>query len=99
MLPGSPEFADTPTFRSLWCAAGVVCGFEELAVGAVAFAFEVAGRDEAEGGGVDAVAQASGFFRPVVEQVAQVAAAVCGADLGPGYQEAEVAALDHVARL
>src|ERR1700745_3998246 len=34
-----------------------------------------------------------------MEQVAQVAAAVGGADLGPGYQHLEVAALDHVARL
>jgi hypothetical protein len=35
-----------------------VCRFEELAVGAVAIAFQVAGQDEAEGGGVDAVVMA-----------------------------------------
>src|SRR5215472_10741967 len=34
-----------------------------------------------------------------MEQVAQVAAAVGGADLGPGDQHAEVAARDHVGRL
>src|SRR5215471_21683014 len=34
-----------------------------------------------------------------MEHVAKVAAAVGGADLGPGYQHAEVAALDHVAGL
>jgi hypothetical protein len=39
----------------------VVCRFEKLEVGAAAFAFQVVDRDEAEGGGVDAVAQASGF--------------------------------------
>src|SRR5579863_1079380 len=72
---------------------------EKLAVGAVAFAFQVVGGHEAEGGGVDAVAQASGFPGAVMEHVAQVAVALRRADLGPGYQHAEVAALDHVAGL
>src|SRR3984957_12704587 len=39
-------------------APAVVPRLEELAVGAVALAFQVVDRDKAEGGGVDAVAQA-----------------------------------------
>src|SRR5690348_9216564 len=84
---------------ALGCGAAVVGRLKELPVGAVALAFQVIDGDEAKGGGVDAVAQAAGFPGPVVEHVAQVAAAVGGADLGPGEQHLEVAAPDHVARL
>src|SRR5205807_253127 len=64
----------------------VACWFKQPAVGAVAFSLQIVSWDEAEGGGVDAVPQASGFRGPVVEQVTQVTAAVGGADLSPGYQ-------------
>src|ERR1700753_1768657 len=52
------------------CTARVVGRFEKLAVGAVALAFQVVDRDEAQGGGVDAVAQGSGFLGTVRERVA-----------------------------
>ena len=41
-----------------------------MAVGAVALAFQVIERDEAERGGVDAVAQAPGVGGPVAEHMA-----------------------------
>jgi hypothetical protein len=36
-------------------APDVVCGLEQLPVGAVTLAFQVNEQDEAEGGGVDAI--------------------------------------------
>src|ERR1700722_17512736 len=89
----------TDRLRCSWCAPGVGRGLEERAVGAVALALQVIDRDEPQGGGVDAVAQAPGLGGPVVEYVAQVAVAVGGADLGPEHQVAEVPSLDHVAGL
>jgi hypothetical protein len=67
-----------------------------VAVGAVTLAFQVIERDEAAGGGVDAVAQAPGSGGPVAEHMAQVAVAVGRADLSPDHQVPEVPAFDHV---
>ena len=50
-----------------------MCGLEQLAVVAVALALQVIDADEAQGSGVDAVAQATGVDGPVGEDVAQVA--------------------------
>jgi hypothetical protein len=46
--------------------------FEERTVLSVALAFQVIDTDEAESGGVDAVAQAAGLLEPVVEHVARL---------------------------
>jgi hypothetical protein len=74
-------------------------GFEQVAVGAVALAFQVIERDEAKGGGVDAVAQAPGFGGPIAEHMAQVTVAVGREDLSPDHPVAEVPTPDHVTRL
>jgi hypothetical protein len=48
-----------------------MAGLEERTVLAVALAFQVSDADEAQGGGVDAVAQPAGLPGPVVEHVAR----------------------------
>src|SRR5438876_5831292 len=64
----------------------------------VALGLQTLDRNEAQRGGVDAVAQAR-RRGAVVEQVAQVGIAVGGPDLGPLHEEGAVALLGDVRRL
>src|SRR5512147_1227885 len=73
---------------------GALAGEERLVL-AVALLLQLVGRDEAQRGRVEAVAEA-GRLRPVGEHVAEVGAGVLRADLGAEDPEGDVASLLHV---
>ena len=71
--------------------------FEQPPVFAVPRFFQLVGRYEAEGGRVDAVAQA-GRLGAVIEEVTQVGVAVFAADFGAGHEQGAVYFFDDVLR-
>src|ERR1700733_2234617 len=74
----------------------LVGSFEEPPVLPVALGLEFVVRNEAQGGRIDAVAQAAGLGRPIVEDSTEVTISMGRADLDAGDPVAGIELLDHI---
>src|SRR5262245_13930568 len=77
----------------------LLLSLEQLEVGAVALALEFIKRNEAQGCGINAIAQAALLARAIGKDMAEMAVAMTGTNLGPNHAMGGVHLLDHIFRL